>query len=213
MAEKKFFICFFIYLCACLWKEVTHSNGSYERKSRRRELADEMGHGKKSHDTLIDWCTRREWPLNCMTVISAWWWSNMPFQGLSGRLSGRWTEISWSRRQDVVEKAQWRGPLGALGAPDELELETRCGRESYTRPKGPSGPPVVSEIRWWQDVVQKASTQHKAEPLGLWLSSPGEQERHNADGHKNGGQNIAVLFGLQLPLTRKPWVTLFEPLQ
>ena len=35
-------------------KEVTHSNSSYERKSHRRDLADEMGQGKKSHDTLID---------------------------------------------------------------------------------------------------------------------------------------------------------------
>ena len=26
---------------------------------------------KKSHDTLVDWYTGREWPLNCMTVISA----------------------------------------------------------------------------------------------------------------------------------------------
>ena len=36
-------------------KEVTHSNGSYERKSRGRKLADEIGRGKKkSHYTLID---------------------------------------------------------------------------------------------------------------------------------------------------------------
>ena len=28
-------------------KEVTHSNGSYERKSRERKLADEMGRAKK----------------------------------------------------------------------------------------------------------------------------------------------------------------------
>ena len=28
-------------------KEVTHSNGSYERKSRGRKLADEMGRAKK----------------------------------------------------------------------------------------------------------------------------------------------------------------------
>ena len=36
-------------------KEVTYSNGSYERKSRGRKLADEMGWGKKkSHYTLID---------------------------------------------------------------------------------------------------------------------------------------------------------------
>ena len=34
-------------------KEVTHSSGSYERKSRGRKLADEMGRGKKkiSHGT------------------------------------------------------------------------------------------------------------------------------------------------------------------
>ena len=37
------------------WKEETHSNGSYERKSRGRKLADEMGRAKKnSHSTLID---------------------------------------------------------------------------------------------------------------------------------------------------------------
>ena len=42
-------------------KEVTHSNGSYERKSRGRKLANEMGRGKKnSHGTLIDWRTGRE---------------------------------------------------------------------------------------------------------------------------------------------------------
>ena len=36
-------------------KEVTYSNGSYERKSRERKLADEIGRGKKnSHGTLID---------------------------------------------------------------------------------------------------------------------------------------------------------------
>ena len=29
-------------------KEVTHSNGSYERKSRGRKLADEIGRGKKN---------------------------------------------------------------------------------------------------------------------------------------------------------------------
>ena len=67
-------------------KEVTHSNGSYERKSRGRKLADEMGRAKKnSHGTLIAWCTGREWLLNCMTVISAWWRLNIRFQRSSGR--------------------------------------------------------------------------------------------------------------------------------
>ena len=41
----------------------------------------------KSRGTVIDWCTGREWPVNCMTVFSAWWRSNMPFQRLSRRLN------------------------------------------------------------------------------------------------------------------------------
>ena len=41
---------------------------------------------KKNPDyTLIDWRTGREWPLNCMTVISAWWRLNIRFQRSSGR--------------------------------------------------------------------------------------------------------------------------------
>ena len=40
---------------------------------------------KKSHGTLIDWCTGREWPINCMTVISAWWRLNIRSQRSSGR--------------------------------------------------------------------------------------------------------------------------------
>ena len=35
-------------------KEVTHSNGNYERKSRGRKLADEMGRAKK-----FPWYTHR----------------------------------------------------------------------------------------------------------------------------------------------------------
>ena len=35
----------------------------------------------KSHGSLIDWCIGREGLVNCMTVISARWQSNMPFQG------------------------------------------------------------------------------------------------------------------------------------
>ena len=48
---------------------------------------------KISHDTLIDWRTGREWPLNCMTVISAWWRLNIRFQRSSGRSSRHWTII------------------------------------------------------------------------------------------------------------------------
>ena len=49
--------------------------------------------------TAIDWCTGREWPVNCMTVISARWQSNMPFQRQrkwhisDGKL---WGDIEWA---------------------------------------------------------------------------------------------------------------------
>ena len=34
-------------------KEVTYSGGSYERKSRGRKLADEMGQGKKKNPIIL----------------------------------------------------------------------------------------------------------------------------------------------------------------
>ena len=44
------------------------------------ELGWQYGTGLKSHGIVTNWCTGREWPVNCMTVISTRWWSNMPFQ-------------------------------------------------------------------------------------------------------------------------------------
>ena len=112
-----------------------------------------------------------------MTVISAWWRSNMPFQILSGRLNYYITrsrqEVSELKVRWVRDKMWLRKPPPSRRGPRDPrlswrldELETRCGRES----------------------------QHPAEsgPPGLRLSSPGERERHNADGHKSGGQYIAV---------------------
>ena len=81
-------------------KEVTHSDGSYGKKSRRRAwltIWDKV----KSHGTLIDWCIGREWPVNCMTVTSAWWRSNMLFQRLSGRLNYYITQ--WDRKSESLE--------------------------------------------------------------------------------------------------------------
>ncbi len=140
-------------------KEVAHSDGSYVSKSRRRTwltIWDKV----KSHGTLIDWCTGREWPVNCMTVISARWQSNMPFQRQwkwhisDGQL---WGDIEWAIEllyNSVKAGSQfWR--------PDPLV--TRCCRENSTQRSGPAG---------------------------LRLSSPGERERHNADGHKAVEVNI-----------------------
>ena len=126
---------------------------------------------KISHATLIDWCTGREWPVNCMTFISAWWRLNIRFQRSSGR------ELSYNPVKTKV-KCQ----LSCK------QLEWRCGRENHTLPKGLSGALIE-------------------------LGSRGERERHNVAGHKFGVKILQFLFGLQLPLSGKTWVTLFEPLQ
>ena len=83
----------------------------------------------KAHDTLMDWYTGREWPLNCMTVISAWWRSNMSFQRLSGRLNYYITR--WNRKS-----VNWRS--------DELEIRWFRDKMWYRKPaeSWAPGPPV-----------------------------------------------------------------------
>ena len=129
-------------------KEVTHSDGSYKKSRRRIWLTkwDKV----KAHDTLIDWCTGREWPVNCMTVISAWWRSNMPFQRLSGRLNYYITR--W--RQEV---RSWRiDELGTRWVRDEV------GRESQQKAEPPGlrlsirrTRPTHGDVRrrWWGQYV------------------------------------------------------------
>ena len=59
------------------------------------------------------------------------------------------------------------------------------------------------QTRWWQDAVEEACTQQGGAKASGWTTS-GEQER-KTDGHKRVGQYVSVLFGLQLPLTHKPF--------
>ena len=139
-------------------KEVTHSDGSYEKKSRRRDwltIWDKV----KSHGTFIDWWTGREWPVNCMTVISAWWRSNMPFQGLSGPLN-----YNITRSRQEVES--WRSD----------ELETRCGRESHHPAEGAFGTPD-----WvWRPVGEKMlGWEYVPERLGPLAPGWAAQENEN----------------------------------
>ena len=44
------------------------------------QLGWQYGTRLKSHGAVTNWCTGRGWPVNCMTLISVRWWSNMPFQ-------------------------------------------------------------------------------------------------------------------------------------
>ena len=58
------------------------------------------------------------------------------------------------------------------------QLETRCGKESHTRPKGPSETPME------------------------WTPASGER-----DGHNSGVKILQFMLGLQLPLTCNPLET------
>ncbi len=79
-----------------------------------------------------------------------------------------------------------------------VPVEISCDRESHTRPKGPG-----ALMRWGPE-----KTLIRCRASG-WAS--GERERHNVDDHKYGVKILLFLFGLQLPLTRKPWTTLSNP--
>ena len=56
----------------------------------------------------------------------------------------------------------------------------------------------------WREDAGMRTYPREAGSLGPRLSSQGERER-NADGHKSGGQYVAVLFGVQLSLTHNPF--------
>ena len=173
---------------------------SNRKRSRGRIKADEMRRGKNSHGTFIDWCTGREWPLNCMTIISAWWWSNMPFQRSSRRLSGRWTIIllSQDKKSDSCSWSCWYDVVG----------KATPGRRSPWSPWW-----VGVQRSCWQDAVKNAILQQRAGPLGFRLSVLENEKDTTLTAIRVGVKILQFLFGLQLPITRKPWVTLFEPLQ
>ena len=68
-------------------------------RSVKYRLADNMKTRLKFHGVVIKWCTERGWPVNCMTVISAQWWSDLslkkgrklhvPLASYGRRLRGR----------------------------------------------------------------------------------------------------------------------------
>ena len=154
---------------------------SYRKKSRRRIWLTKWDK-VKAHDTLIDWCTGREWPLNYMTILSAWWRSNMPFHRLSGRLSGRLNYYITRWRQKV---RSWRSERSQTSV-----LENATARRS--------GPPIELVIRWVTD-----------KPAKLAPGPPVEHQENEKDttlmAIRMGVYTLQSLFSLQLPLTRKPY--------
>ena len=99
-------------------KEVTHSNGSYERKSRGQKLADEMGQAKK-----FPWYTHRL--THRKRVTCELHDSYFRLMTIKHAIS----KIEWVLNCYITQKSR-QFELNCC------QLETRCGRESHTRPKG-----------------------------------------------------------------------------
>ena len=135
-------------------KEVTHSSGSYERKSRGWKLADEMGRAKKI-PMVHSWTDAPEesdlwtaWQLFPLDDDQTWDFKDrvdveLLYNSVKTEEDSSGCSSSWSRsyRRDVVGKAT-SGRRG-LGNPDGVwgpeKLLIRCSR-SPSR-VGP-GPPV-----------------------------------------------------------------------
>ena len=138
------------------WKEVTHSNGSYERKSRGRKLADEMGRAKKfpwythrlTHRKRVT-CELRDSYFHLMTIkhaISKIEWALNYYITQSRQKSSQLScSSSWRRsyKRDVVGKAtSGRRGLEALMSCDPEKMLIRCSKESHHPAEWTPGPLV-----------------------------------------------------------------------
>ena len=153
-----------------------------------------MGQARKSHDTLIDRRTGREWPLNCMTVISTWWRLSMRFLRSSGRSSRRRTIISLSQ----VEF--------------EFQLEWRCGKECHTRPKG-----LGVLMNWGPEKMLIRCSKESQHPAEWTPGPPVEHQENEKDTTLTAirvGVKIFQFCSVPSSLSHANlWVTLFEPWQ
>ena len=98
-------------------KEVTHSNGSYERKSRGWKLADEMGRAKK-----FPWYTHRL--MHRKRVTSELHDSYFRLMTIKHSIS----KIKWPSNDYITQ-------LSSTSQLSCRQLERRCGKENHTRPK------------------------------------------------------------------------------
>ena len=105
--------------------------------------------------------------------------------------------IKWALNYHIAQSRRKKAVDFVLQA---VELETRCGRESHTRPKR-----LGALMSWGPEILLircNKESHHPAEwALGLRLSSPGERERCNADGH-NFGVKIFQLCSVSSSLSQ-----------
>ena len=89
------------------------------------ELGRQYGTGLKSNGTVTNWCTGREWPVNCMMAIPKTVEVHIPMASYGEILSGR--ELLYNSMHRKFN-----------------QLESRYGRESQHPAEGALRPPIDS---------------------------------------------------------------------
>ena len=195
-------------------KEVTHSNGSYERKSRGRKLADEMGRAKKIpivhyivmhrkrvtselHDSYFRLMTIKH------SISKIEWASNDYITQLSSTSQLNWVLVP------VEFDAQGASAV-ARRVPDSWRRDV-VGKATPDR-GGPREPRWSLGSREDADKMRKES-HHPAElALVLRLSSPKERERHNVTAISLGSKYFSYVRS-PTPSHMQTLNNPFEPLQ
>ena len=160
--------------------------------------------GQKCHSR---WCTGRKWHI-LMAVMRGY------------RVGGNWV-MKW----DDIKKI----PLYSHRLTHRKRVTTELHYSYFHSMTITQAIPKIAEVthpdrqiseeiaETWRrvqlerDVVGKPGRRGSREPWLNW--GPEENEKDITLPTITLGANILVMFGLQLPLTCKPWVTLFEPLQ
>ena len=122
---------------------------------------------KKSHDTLLDWRTGREWPLNCMT-------SYFRLMTIKHSISKIAWPIKWALNYYIAQSRQKSRQLSCS------QLETRVVGKATSGRRG-----FWALMSWGPEKMlircRKESHPPAEWPLDLRLSI-WERERHNIDG-------------------------------
>ena len=182
-------------------KEVTHSNGSYERKSRGRKLADEMGRGKR-----FPWYSHRL--THRKRVTSELHDSYFRLRTIKLAISKIKWAIEWALNYYITQLSS-SSSCSRVGDGDRRVV---VGKATPGR-RGPQEP----WLNWGPEKMLircSKESQHPAE----WTPGPPVEHEENEKDTTLTAIRVKVkilqfMFGLQLLLTHKPWVTLFEPLQ
>ena len=146
------------------------------------ELGWQYGTRLKSHGAVTNWCTRRGWPVNCMTLISAWWWSNMPSQ--------RRREVHIPLVSNGKRLSGRKTITRCTGSSSQLEI--RCGRENQHPAEGalrtPDWAVGVQSLKWvGEKIMEWEACPNKGWAPRPLVEQPRRTGKKHCYGHKSGG--------------------------